>query len=168
MCLKHVLSEALCLCLCDLLLRQYTVKLSEWPKKLYSWPVSWCLLSMSMMRRQELDLSPVEQDRGEQVEVALAGCWKSPGGTQLLAMTPKSSFAMLDGESNWPVVWLVYSKLFPSDWAANMYVLWHGLGQCVCIIADILLAVRKAANLFVSGQYDKQWTWWSNPGRILS
>ena len=76
-----------------------------------------------MMRRQELDLSPVEQDRGEQVEVALAGCWKSPGGTQLLAMTPKSSFAMLDGESNWPVVWLVYSKLFPSDWAANMYVL---------------------------------------------
>ena len=29
MCLKHVLSEALCLCLCDLLLRQYTVELSD-------------------------------------------------------------------------------------------------------------------------------------------
>ena len=29
MCLKHILSEALCLCECDLLLRQYTVELSD-------------------------------------------------------------------------------------------------------------------------------------------
>ena len=29
MCLKHILSEALCLCLCDLLLHQYTVELSD-------------------------------------------------------------------------------------------------------------------------------------------